>query len=133
MATTVIKIKRNILLVGRTGVGKSHIANHIIGNKYFEANRGVMAVTSKTQMAEAVLRLPTIKYNLQIIDTPGFFHDKLTNQEVIKDIKTFLKINVPEGVHLILFVLEYVRFMPDDRTTFSCASWRVSKARIYLT
>lgn len=119
MVTTVIRRKRNILLLGKTGAGKSNVANHIVLNTCFRVSDSVLAVTSKTLMTYSVLRLPNIEYELRVIDTPGFFHGKLTNREVIQDIKTFLKRNVPEGVHLILFVLQYGRLLPDERTTFS--------------
>jgi len=55
MVTTVMKRERNVLLLGKIGAGKSNIANHIIGDKHFEVNDGVLAVTTKTQMAQAVL------------------------------------------------------------------------------
>lgn len=118
MVTTVIKKERNILLLGKCGAGKSSVANHIIGDEHFEVTDSMLAVTSKTQMARAVLILPTVKYNLHVIDTPGFFDSMRTSREVIQEIKTFFKSNISEGVHLILFVLRCGRFTPEDSTTF---------------
>lgn len=127
MATVqLVKIKRNVVVLGPAGVGKSSIANIIIDRKDefnvhdFHTER----VTRDVEMATCtrVVHDPTLgvecEFEIKVIDTVGLFDDKLSNKDVMEDIKRFIKIQMPEGVHLILFVFRHRRFTLEVRDTF---------------
>lgn len=103
MAATVAKRKCNILLLGKSGAGKSSVARQIIGNEYFDA--------------KSVPQISTIEYNLKVIDTVGLF-DVMVSKQAIEEVKAFWKSRECEGVHLIIFVFRCGRFTPEEVATF---------------
>ena len=111
MATTITERKCNILLLGMSGAGKSTVANHIVGQMIFS----VGGSSRTSQICRVIRSLSTIKYHFKIIEIS---HPELTNQEVIECINTSLKCQLPEGVHLILFVLQVGQLRPEEHTTF---------------
>lgn len=120
MATQLTESKRNIVVLGKTGAGKSSVANNILCDTTFDVADTTKSVTRNAAMSQAVLKRPDMgtEYNLKVIDTIGLFDSELTNEEVMKDIKTFFKTKVPEGVNLILFVFQVGRLTPEERKTF---------------
>lgn len=111
--------KRNVVVLGKTGCGKSSVANNIAGGDVFEVSDSVAGVTRKTEMTETLLSYgPTEEYTLRLIDTVGLFDHELKAKEIFKDVKDFFKTKVPEGIHLILFVFKDGRFTPEERKTF---------------
>ena len=111
--------KRNVMVIGKIGAGKSTVANSIILVDTFKVGNSVESVTQTAQMTQVVLRYKTgVEYDLKVIDTIGLDSHMLSNEDVMKDTKMFLKSNVPEGVHLILFAFKYRQFSPEDYDLF---------------
>ncbi|CAG8504461.1 18540_t:CDS:1 [Racocetra fulgida] len=109
---------RNVLLIGRTGQGKSSLANLIVndeknfeeGGKFdevFEKGNGTLSQTKKTQSKKITLKIEVggeikdVKY--QIIDTVGFDDTTLSKREVLIEVAKACK-KVKEGINQILFV-----------------------------
>lgn len=122
--------KRNVVVLGKTGAGKSTIANKIIEAResddgdtdQFEVSHSVLdSVTASTNAKASLLTTSdNTLYVVQVIDTIGLFDNKsgMTNEGIMKDVKTFFKERVPEGLSLILFVFRQGRWTKEEQKTF---------------
>lgn len=113
--------KRNIVVLGKSGSGKSTIANRIVGDEVFRVARSVNGVTKRPQYEETEYCKDDILYKIKMMDTVGLFdpsRDK-DNKSIVREAKHFFRKNAPEGISLVLFVLREGRFTPEEKDTFS--------------
>lgn len=120
MASSVIRRMRcNIVVLGKTGAGKSTVANSIVGQQLFEVGTSVRSVTRGIRNGEAKFTEDDVEYNIKLIDTVGLFDTGgKTNEQAIDEIKKHFQNRVPEGVNLILFVYREGRFTREEKDTF---------------
>uniref|UniRef100_A0A7N9AQL9 Protein mono-ADP-ribosyltransferase PARP14-like n=1 Tax=Mastacembelus armatus TaxID=205130 RepID=A0A7N9AQL9_9TELE len=103
-----------IVVLGKTGAGKSSLGNTVFGESAFQANHSGKSGTIKCQAKQKPVREREIMW----IDTPGFFDTDKKEEEMKPEILRCITECAP-GPHAFLIVLKVEKFTEQEQAVIT--------------
>lgn len=124
MASALLLEKRNVVVVGKVGAGKSTICKIITDSDKFVVSSGLDSKTQNIMHEELKFTEAGTEYTFKVVDTTGLFdpgnprRSTVANKIALKNVQSYARRHIEDGVSIVLFVFRKGRFTPEEGRTF---------------
>jgi len=102
-----------VILLGKTGGGKSSVANKLAGQVVFEESNRMESCTNDIHRKVVKFRNNDSEILLEVVDTPGFLDSNGDDQRNMIGLCKFLK-EIKDGFNIVLFCFSALEMRMDE-------------------